>query len=535
MLDTAIIGGGLCGVALARYLHGQGREFALFEARPRLGGRIYTVMDKKSDLAMDLGPTWFWPDRQPLMVQLVADLKLQDFLQHDEGIVLHLRDFDKNPEQIVGNQVHSGARRLEGGMASLIAAMVKDLPQERLHLSHVLTEVKDTGDHVALMFRVGDHFSRIEAKRVVLAMPPRLVHEHIRFSPELDGATLTAMRDADTWMAAQAKVAISYDKPYWREAGQSGNAFVTHEQAMVGEIYDACDMAGTKAALAGFVSLGPQLRKDFAAGLDVLFDSQMTMVFGQFGGAVVDSGRQYYQDWATEPFTCSSADLEPTMAEHVDFANPMLRRTLWNGKLFLGGSETASRGAGYLEGAIEAARRIERELSRIFAAEGVPQQTAAAAANGDVSVNAASLAQFNAWVSKQRDAAFDSYRQRLSRSLASQEKEQLTQRAMLGSVEEVWGKALDVLNGLAFDTANVPVEKGRCGLTPEVQKPFRDFIQSLVDDVVAFNRTSCALSNFPDEHHVSKEYMQVIYRDIAAAWQEFSISANRVLLDKNRP
>jgi monoamine oxidase len=534
MLDTAIIGGGLCGVALARYLHGQGKEFALFEARPRFGGRIYTVTDKKSGLAIDLGPTWFWPDRQPLMVQLVADLKLPDFLQHDEGIVLHLADFDKNPEQI-RNQVHSGARRLEGGMASLIGAIIKELPQERLHLGHVLTEVKDAGDRVVLMFRVGDHFSQIEAKRVVIAMPPRLVHENIRFSPELDSATRTAMRDADTWMAAQAKVAISYDKPYWREAGQSGNAFVTHEQAMVGEIYDACNSDGTKAALAGFISLGPQLRKDFAVGLEVLFDSQMTMVFGQFGGAVVDSGMQYYQDWATEPFTCSAADLEPALAEHVDFANPMLRRPLWDGRLYLGGSETASRGAGYLEGAIEAARRIERELSRMVAADAAKKPGETVAAGGDIPVNAASLAQFNAWVSKQRDAAFDSYRLRLSRSLASQEKEQLTQRAMLGSVEEVWGNALDVLNSLSFDTSSVPVEKGRCGLTPEVQKPFRDFIQSLVDDVVAFNRTSCALSNFPAEHHVSKEYMQVIYRDIAAAWQEFSISANQLLLDKNRP
>ena len=62
MLDTAIIGGGLCGLTLARYLHGQGKEFALFEARARLGGRIYTVTDKKSGLAIDLGPTWFWPD-----------------------------------------------------------------------------------------------------------------------------------------------------------------------------------------------------------------------------------------------------------------------------------------------------------------------------------------------------------------------------------------------------------------------------------------------------------------------------------------
>ena len=57
-------------------------------------------------------------------------------------------------------------------------------------------------------------------------------------------------------------------------------------------------------------------------------------------------------------------------------------------------------------------------------------------------------------------------------------------------------------------------------------------MQSLLDDVVAFNRTSCALSNFPDEHQLSKEYMQTILRDIAAAWQEFSLSANRLLLAK---
>jgi monoamine oxidase len=386
MLDTAIIGGGLCGLALARHLHSRGREFSLFEARTRLGGRILTEIGKKTGIAMDLGPAWFWPDRQPLMVQLVADLALQDFQQHDEGAVLHLRDADKNPEQIHGKQVHSGARRLQGGMATLIAAVTKDLPKERLHLAHVLTEVKDMEDHVVLVFRTADHFSHIAAKQAVLAMPPRLVQEHIRFSPELDDATRTAMRDADTWMAAQAKVAFSYDKPVWREAGQSGNAFVTHEQAVVGEIYDACDMNGIQAALAGFVSLGPQLRKDFAAGLTVLFESQMVMVFGQGLG----DGEQHFQDWAVEPFTCSTADLEPAMTEHVDFANPMLRRALWNGKLYLGGSETASRGAGYLEGALEAARRIERDVSRTIATEAAAPASDSIAAGDGASINAAS-------------------------------------------------------------------------------------------------------------------------------------------------
>jgi monoamine oxidase len=67
-------------------------------------------------------------------------------------------------------------------------------------------------------------------------------------------------------------------------------------------------------------------------------------------------------------------------------------------------------------------------------------------------------------------------------------------------------------------------------LIPKLQQPFRDLMQSVMDDVTAFNRTSCALSNFPDEHRLSREYTHVIFRDIAAAWQEFSLSANRMLL-----
>ena len=60
MLDTAIVGGGLCGLVLARSLRRQGRVVALFEARPRLGGRILSVTGASSGLAMDLGPTWYW-------------------------------------------------------------------------------------------------------------------------------------------------------------------------------------------------------------------------------------------------------------------------------------------------------------------------------------------------------------------------------------------------------------------------------------------------------------------------------------------
>ncbi|MDQ0505282.1 flavin monoamine oxidase family protein [Xanthobacter agilis] len=525
MLDTAIIGGGLCGLALARHLKRQDRDFAIYEARPRLGGRILTAVSATTGEALDLGPTWFWPDTQPLVTAFLADLGLPTFAQHDEGTVLHLAEADKSAQPLASPSVHGGARRIAGGVTRLVATLADGVPDEKIHLSHVLVAVADAGDHVTLTFRVNDVLVEVKAKHVVIALPPRLVAETVRFEPALDAATRDAMGAAPTWMAAQAKVVIAYKQPYWREAGQSGNAFVTHEQAVTGEIFDACDATGTKAALGGFLSFPPELRESFAVGLPLLMKSQMMQVFGT---ALDGDGELHFQDWAREPFTCSARDKAEPAGEHVAFSNPLLRRPLWDGRLHLGGSETATQGAGYLEGALEAARRIDRALARLHAAEadddGLPTIGG--------SINATSLARFSAWVAGQSDAAFDAYRARLNRALSSQQRDQLAQRAILGAVEDTYDRALDMLDALPLDMRDVAVEKGRSALMPEVQQPFRDFIQTLIDDVVAFNRTSCALSNFPDEHHLSKDYMQTILRDIAAAWRDFSLAANRRLLAK---
>jgi monoamine oxidase len=380
-----------------------------------------------------------------------------------------------------------------------------------------------------MTFRVEDQLVEIDARRVALALPPRLLAEHVCFEPSLEEATREAMDETGTWMAAQAKVVISYDRPIWREAGRSGNAFVTHEQAVVGEIFDACDATSQKAALGGFIALSPDLRHSFSAGLPMLMESQMVQVFGP----ALERGEQRYQDWASEIFTCSARDRTSPNTEHSGFANPLLRRALWSGRLYLAGSETAPRGAGYLEGALESARHIERALSRASAPYEKSRPSEWSSSKGEtVSMNTRSLDQFSAWVGAQHDAAFDDYRQRFNRSLAAQQREQLTQRAILESIEALYAQALEVLGGLTFEMQGVSIERGRCALMPQVQAPFRDLMQGLLDDVIAFNRTSCALSNFPDEHHLSKDYVQTILRDIAAAWQEFSLSANRLLLAK---
>jgi monoamine oxidase len=476
---------------------------------------------------MDLGPTWFWPETQPLLTNLIAELELADFPQHDDGTVLHLTDPERAAESISGPPIHQGARRLRGGTIRLVEALAQGLPPQQLHLGHELTKVEDCGSHVRLAFATPEGPVGVEAKRVVLALPPRLLAEHVGFVPELDEATVEAMRNAETWMAAHAKVLISYDRAHWRDKDLSGNAFVSHEQAVIGEIFDACNADGTKAALGGFLAFSPELRQSFAVGLPLLMDSQMVQLFG----SAVGDGEQHYQDWTTERFTCSALDRTAPRGEHIEIANPMLRRALWDGRLHLGGAETASHAAGYLEGAVNAARRIERALARTSVSTAEVTSGRPSIEEG-LSGNAASLAWFATWVAGQRDPAFDDYRQRLNRSLVGQQREQLTQRAVLAATEAVFAAALQVLDALTLDMRGVAVERGRSALTPEVQKPFRDFMQSLLDDAVAFNRTSCALSSFPHEHKPSQDYLQTILRDIAAAWQEFSLAANRLLLAK---
>ncbi|PPD09939.1 MAG: amine oxidase, partial [Methylocystis sp.] len=241
MLDVAIIGGGLCGLALARKLHLRGQDIAIFEARDRLGGRILTA-PRGDGGGLDLGPTWFWPKTQPLIAQLVKELALPDFAQHDEGAVLHLREGEKSAERIEDKRLYDDARRLHGGMTVLVEALGRALPAASMHLGHELASLRDCGDHVMLAFKTGEEPMEIAARRVVLALPPRLLCEAVLFTPPLDEATDQAMLGAETWMAAQAKVAMEYRDAFWREQNLSGSAFVTHEQAVIGEIFDACDM-----------------------------------------------------------------------------------------------------------------------------------------------------------------------------------------------------------------------------------------------------------------------------------------------------
>lgn len=513
MLEVAIVGGGLCGLMLARSLHAQGQRFGLFEARNRLGGRILTAPSKVAGAPLDLGPTWYWPNTQPRCERLVKELGLTVFPQHDTGKVLNLTDHDKQPEPLEKPNLHGGAYRIEGGMTALVTGVSQGIPDHHFHLRHVLKRVIDRNDHVVLQFEHAGELLEVEARRAVLAMPPRLVEERVGFEPPLDNALCEAMRVTYTWMSDQAKVMIGYEQAFWREHGHSGNAFVQHEHTVIGEIFDACDAAGDKAALGGFLALPIELRTSLSNGMPMLVSSQMVQVFG----VDAEQGDQHLHDWAAEPFTCSTLDKMPS-SKRPDSGRAILRKPQWGGRLHFGGSETASYGDGYLEGALEAAARIQRSFDQAPTPSFIPTMAD--------THNAASLEQFAAWVSSRREEAIERYRAQLHQHLAYQLKEQITQRSVLNTMEQIYSEALSLLDRLPLSPT--------ADLSAKVLDPFLGFNKALLDKVLSFNQSSCALSNFPDEHNISPEYLHAMASDLAAAWREFTAGVDNLLLAKPR-
>lgn len=367
MLDIAIAGGGLCGLALANSLQAQGLAFAVFEARPRLGGRINTVEARNNGLAMDLGAAWFWPVNQPRVTRLAQDLGLASFPQHDTGGLLNLSDPDAPPVALELEDIHSGAQRIEGGTSRLIDALARRLPPDSLHLEQILERLLLREDHVELVFRHGQ--SPILARQVVLALPPRLVEEKLDFDPPLNGQLREALRETPTWMGSHAKLAASYGgvdgmdaagidrAAFWREDGHSGNAVATHPRAVLGEVHDACDALGARAGLTGFFALAAPVRAAFRLGLPLLARAQLAQWFG----ARAQDAEIRIQDWADEPWTSARLDQAPA-EEHPAYGNALLQTPFWDGRLHFGGTETASQGGGYMEGALEAAGRLRREI-----------------------------------------------------------------------------------------------------------------------------------------------------------------------------
>lgn len=367
---VAILGGGLAGLYSGKLLQQANIDFMLIEARERLGGRILSVdpTGSLSDDGFDLGPSWFWPEMQPAMESLVRDLGMATFPQYSNGDVVFQRMSRETPLRYRPAQLEAQSMRIAGGTGTLVRALAKQVPGERILIGARVLHLELSGAHVTLKISKQDAAQEmLVAEQVIAALPPRLL-ANIAFSPAIDAAALQRWKATPTWMAPHAKFFAVYDRPFWREAGFSGTA-----QSLAGplaEIHDATTASG-KAALFGFPSVGADMRA--AMGDAALKQACLDQLARLFGPEALKPQATLFKDWAADPLTAAVEDRsggghpEPSSAPWVTGA--------WRDRLALGGSEASPIEPGYMAGAVIAAERAVAEvMQRLNAAVVEPRR-----------------------------------------------------------------------------------------------------------------------------------------------------------------
>ena len=246
----------------------------------------------------------------------------------------------------------SGSLRLDGGMEALIQGLANALPANRIRTGEAVSLLRQAGSRIVAYHKAGS----VSPSRAVLALPPRLASEAIRYEPALPESAMAGMVAIPTWMAGQAKILAVYDRPYWREAGLSGDA--ASQRGPMVEMHDASPATGGPYAIFGFVGLPAATRALYKADIIIAAREQLVSLFGP---ALADPLAIEMMDWAQEPQISTRMDQAPT-SYHPSYGLPAALRDVWDGKLLFGSTEMAHEFGSYLEGALEAAERMSAEL-----------------------------------------------------------------------------------------------------------------------------------------------------------------------------
>jgi monoamine oxidase len=359
VVDVVIVGGGLSGLSLAYPLQKQGINYCIVEAKPELGGRIFSPSLDDMHLGVDLGPTWFWPHQQN-MRRLLDELEVPWFEQYTQGDVL----YQMKAEVPVQRRAGAGAMtsyRVGGGMMCLVDALVGAIDSESIYTSFPVSHMEKRNEGGWVLSDNGESGGQkrsIKAGHVVLAAPPRVLMQYMNLAQYLPTTFTENLLATPTWMAAQAKFVAVYQRPFWREEGLSGDVF-SRVGPMV-ELHDASADDDSVYALFGFVGVPAAVREQHERHI---FEqhclNQLIDVFGESAGQPL---HYYLKDWAQDPWVATAQDnIEAPNHPHIRINAYQDQLDALN--LSFVGAEYAQAEAGYLEGALISALSVVESLA----------------------------------------------------------------------------------------------------------------------------------------------------------------------------
>lgn len=351
MEDVIIIGGGLSGLAIAYHLKKSNISFKILEAQSRLGGRIETIYGSEKT-PMEMGATWFSKEHKNLL-SFLSELSVGFFEQHTEGIALfETMSFEPPQQYFVPANEHS-AYRIKGGTYSLISALENAIGNENIIFNTHITEIIDQRNSICINDNLQNDFV---CKQVIVAMPPKVISNTIKFTPPLPDALINTMQQTQTWMSGSTKFSVEYKKAFWKEGGFSGSVY--SQSGLATEIYDHTNFEETKFAIKGFLN-GSAIHYTFDERRAKVI-TQLTQYFGDEAKNYISYNDKIWNDKYIQP------TVDNFLRPHFNNGHSLYGKSYMNDKLFFTGTETSLEFGGYMEGAVIAAKSAAERVSNMI-------------------------------------------------------------------------------------------------------------------------------------------------------------------------
>lgn len=191
------------------------------------------------------------------------------------------------------------------------------------------------------------------AERAIVAIPPVLARA-IEFDPPLPPARRHLLERA--FVGSTIKCLALYDRPFWRDAGLSGE--VVSDRGPIVVAFDNCSHDGSVAALLGF-SVGAPARAHAARSAAERRRAVLERFAGWYGEAALRPREYVEHDWSEERWS-RGCPISLWGTGALSESAAALRAP--TGPIHWAGTETAREHHGFLEGALESAERVVGEI-----------------------------------------------------------------------------------------------------------------------------------------------------------------------------
>ena len=233
-----------------------------------------------------------------------------------------------------------------GGTQQIADKMAADLG-ERVRLGAAVSRIEWSDDAVA----VTSTARVVEARRAIVAIPPahRLAVD-IAPAPPIEYQQL-----AQRWpQGALSKAYAVYPRPFWRDAGHSGQAL--SDEGPVFITFDVSPGDDGPGVLLGFVD-----SRDFDALPPEQRREQALKSFAALFGVDAENPVEYLDHcWGAESFAPGGPTAAVPPGSWTQFG-PLLRKPV--GPLHWAGTETADEWTGFLDGAVRSGQRAAAEVA----------------------------------------------------------------------------------------------------------------------------------------------------------------------------